>query len=200
MCLSGFPRFLLHDPESVSVCASGIFFAFADEIGEALYREPEASRQLRLIALLVPVMYLDSAVDAMLKGLGEEVFCMKVNVVDSLLCLGLVFILVPSLGIDGYIALTIISEIVNASLSLWRLMKIAPVKRDLFHHLFLPVLSISSAYLVARAAGLILPDISLSFKIAVTVVSYGGFCTAFGAVERGDVRLARRVFSRAQSR
>ena len=58
-----------------SICVAGILVSYSHEIGVGLYKSEEAARQLRLIAPLVPVMYLDSAVDGMLKGLGEEVYC-----------------------------------------------------------------------------------------------------------------------------
>ena len=66
-------------------CVGGVFFAFADQLGELLYSSAEAARYIRLLSLLVPVMYTDTSTDAVLKGLGEQVHCMKVNIADALL-------------------------------------------------------------------------------------------------------------------
>ena len=182
-----------------SVCVSGVFLSFSDGIGQRLYGSDEAARQLGLMALLVPVMYLDSAVDGMLKGLGEEKYCMKVNVVDSTLCLALVFVLVPAFGIDGYIALTVISELVNASLSIMRLMKVAPFRADLFRWVFIPVLSVSAGAFAAKIFSSAFPGVGIVWPVALCVAVYGASCFATGAVGKGDVRWLSSVFKRKKA-
>ena len=169
-----------------SICVAGILLSFSDGIGYGLYKSAEAARQIHLLALLIPVMYLDSAVDGMLKGLGEEVYCMRVNVLDSALCLALVFVLVPKYGIDGFIALTMISELVNAALSIIRLLKVAPVKFNIFKWLFLPVASISAATFAVKLFSSSLPSTPLPICIALAVVLYGVLCFATGAVGKRD--------------
>ncbi len=179
-----------------SICSSGVILSFSDAIGYGLYKSAEASRQLRYLALLIPVMYLDSAVDGMLKGLGEEVYCMRVNVLDSALCLVLVFVLVPSYGIDGFIALTIISELINAALSIIRLLKIAPIKPDLVRWIVFPAASVSAAAFAVKMLCDAAPSMPLAARVALTVAIYGALCVASGAVGAEDARWARRLFSK----
>ena len=50
------------------LCAAVCFF-LGDCLGTVLYRSPEAGRYIRLFALLIPVMYLDTLADGCLKGL-----------------------------------------------------------------------------------------------------------------------------------
>lgn len=183
-----------------SVCTAGILISFSDGIGLGLYGSAEASRQLRLIALLVPVMYLDSAVDGMLKGLGEEVYCMRVNVLDSALCLVLVFVLVPSFGIDGFIALTIISEVVNFSLSVIRLHKVAPFRINIVKWMIYPVGAISASSFAAKLASAALPRLPLSARISLAVVLYGALCFAAGIVGRSDASWIASLAKRKERR
>ena len=76
--------------------AVGLFlFLFAKQLGLAIYRSFEAGRYLRLLAPLLPVMYTDMAVDGCLKGLGEQVWSMGVNILDALTGLVLVWWLLP---------------------------------------------------------------------------------------------------------
>lgn len=168
-----------------SLGVAGVFLAFSRSFGIVIYESEEAARQLRLISVLIPVMYLDSAVDGMLKGLGEQVFCMKVNVIDSALCLVLVTVLVPKFGIDGYIALTVISEMVNASLSIMRLLKITGVRIRYLKWIVIPIFSISVAVLFARF--ICTAEGRLSVTVTVSSVLYVLFSFAFGAVCRGDL-------------
>lgn len=104
-----------------AIGVSGVFTCFAGEISNMVYQSSEAGRQLFLTAGLVPAMYLDSAVDGMLKGLGDQVYSMKVNIADSLISLALVVLLVPKMGIDGYIVVLYSAELFNLTLSLARL-------------------------------------------------------------------------------
>ncbi len=183
-----------------SVCVAGIFLSFSDVIGMTMYRSEEAARQLRLISALVPVMYLDSAVDGMLKGLGEQVYCMKVNVADSFLCLVLVFLLVPAFGIDGYIALLIISEIVNASFSIARLIKVTGLRINYVKWALYPVLSVIGGAFAAKAVCGLFPVFGgMSFSVTLCVLFYAIFCILLGAVKKEDVLWFKALASKEES-
>lgn len=114
-----------------AIGASAIIFSYSYELGDAIYKSAEASIYLTYLAPLIPFMYLDTAVDSMLKGLGEQIFTMKVNVIDALCSVISVYFLVPKLGIMGYIAVILISELINFSFSVYRLKKVTKVKLGL---------------------------------------------------------------------
>ena len=82
---------------------AGIFICFAEPLGILIYQSREAARYIRLFAALVPVMYLDTTVDGMLKGLGQQVHSMFYNIVDASLSVFLVWTLMPKIGIYGYV-------------------------------------------------------------------------------------------------
>lgn len=121
-----------------AIGVSGVFTCFAGEISEMVYQSSEAGRQLFLTAGLVPAMYLDSAVDGMLKGLGDQVYSMKVNIADSLISLALVVLLVPKMGIDGYIVVLYAAELFNLTLSLARLIMQSGVRVRIFKWIIAP--------------------------------------------------------------
>ena len=107
-----------------AVTASLLFF-MGDRLGMALYDSQEAGRYIRLFALIVPVMYLDMATDGCLKGLGEMMFCMYVNIADVGLSALLVWALLPEWGLGAYVFVICFTEIFNFVLSLWRLRKVS---------------------------------------------------------------------------
>ena len=111
-----------------SVGVAAVFSAFGSELGVSLYKSAEAGRYIVIMAPLVPVMYLDTAVDSMLKGLSQQVYCMRVNILDACLSLLLVLTLVPRMGVGGYILCVYITEIVNAALSLSRLLSVTGLR------------------------------------------------------------------------
>lgn len=96
----------------------------SDMLGMVIYKSGEAGHYIRLLAPLVPVMYTDMAVDGCLKGLGQQVWSMGINVVDSLMGLLLVWLLLPRFALGGYIALIYITEILNFILSIVRLRRV----------------------------------------------------------------------------
>ena len=107
-----------------SVGVSGVMGFFGYELGYGVYSSGEAGNYIRSLAPLVPLMFLDTTVDCILKGLGEQVYTMKVNIIDAAICLISVLLLVPEMGIAGYIVVIYISEAVNAALSIYRMQKI----------------------------------------------------------------------------
>lgn len=78
---------------------------------------------ISLFALLIPVMYTDTAADSVLKGLGEQVYCMKVNIADAAISLLLVIFLVPRMGAYGYLITVFLSECFNTFFSVQKLRK-----------------------------------------------------------------------------
>lgn len=108
---------------SFSFGCAALLSVFANELGMLIYKNKECGDFIKIMAPLIPVMYLDHAVDSILKGLGEQLYCMKVNILDAAMCALMVFILCPRIGIYGYVVTIYISEAVNASLSLARLCK-----------------------------------------------------------------------------
>ena len=96
---------------------------------------------MRILALVVPIMYLDHVTDQILKGIGEQVYSMWVNIADSCLSLVLVFFLLPRLGVMGYALVIIIMEAFNFLMSLSRLLtrvkvRVKPLSAMLFPLIF----------------------------------------------------------------
>lgn len=114
-------RRFLHFTLVFGIGTAAILLCFSKQLGDALSEDARVGEYLGLLAPLVPVMYLDSAADALLKGIGEQIYCMCVNIVDAALSALLVFFLVPHFGVKGYIGVIILSELLNASLSVSRL-------------------------------------------------------------------------------
>ena len=90
-------------------------------LGLLLYRSREAGELIRALAPLVIVMYLDTVVDGMLKGLGLQLDSMLINLADACLTLLAVWFLLPRFGVPAYVAILYGSECFNFLLSFLRL-------------------------------------------------------------------------------
>lgn len=178
-----------------SVGCAAVMAMFSHELGMLIYNSADAGEFIRVMAPLIPVMYLDHAVDAILKGLGEQLYCMKVNILDAAMCTLFVYLLCPRIGIWGYIVTIYIAEIVNASLSLRRLARVSRFTAKVGRCVIKPILCAVGAAAVLRLLGMAaLPIGWLPFIGAALLAAaiYLVLLVGTGAVSRGDIKWAMR--------
>ncbi len=107
-----------------SLAVALFLFICADALGMLVYGSRDAGHFIRILAPLVPFSYIDMSVDGCLKGLGEQLWCMGVNILDALLGLLLTWRLLPLYGISAYLVTLYATELFNFALSAWRLYKV----------------------------------------------------------------------------
>lgn len=105
-----------------------VLFIFADKLGVRIYSSPEAGDYLRLLAPLIPIMYTDMVADGCLKGLGQQLWCMGINLLDALLGVLLVWQVLPVFALKGYICIIYFNECLNFTLSIMRLGKVTKIR------------------------------------------------------------------------
>ena len=86
-----------------AIAVAFALFVTSDFIGSALFASSEAGKYIRLLAPLIPAMYVDMVVDGCLKGLGQQVWSMGINILDAGLGVLLVYTLLPIGALDAYI-------------------------------------------------------------------------------------------------
>jgi len=110
-----------------SLFCSAFCGLLADPLSLLIYKTKEAAQYIKILAPLVPIMYLDTVTDGILKGLDQQIYSMRYNIIDSALCVILVYFLLPKYSIKGYIFILYLSEIINFYLSFNRLIKICDI-------------------------------------------------------------------------
>ncbi len=110
------------------VLFGGLMFLLSDTLCKTLYQNTEAGQQLRLYALLIPMLYCDAIVDAMTKGLGQQKSCVRYNILTSLLDVVFLYILLPKYGMNGYFLSFLATHLLNFGLSLRLLLKITGLR------------------------------------------------------------------------
>lgn len=184
-----------------SIGTAGIFYCFSGEVGRAVYGSSDTSRFIQLLAPLVPVMYLDTAVDGMLKGLGEQVSSMRYNIIDSLLSVILVYTLLPRFAVKGYIVMLFATEILNFTLSINRLNTISNFRIRLFGGIIAPVFciagSVSVTQLFFRFTGLeAAPGLQLALSVLLTTLVYLLSLRLSCCITKSDIRWFRSIFQK----
>ncbi len=189
-----------------SVGVSGAFVSFSYEIGMFLYGSAEAGEYIRLLAPLIPLMYLDGAVDAMLKGLGEQLYTMRVNISDSLISVLLIVLLLPRLGITGYVAVIFITEVFNTSFSIIKLLNLTGVSTPITKWVLKPLLSIILSTfatrllfdfgIMARLFGIVsYGKLYLLLEIGITALLYLIISRIIGTITKDDIKWGKHLIS-----
>ena len=91
-----------------------VFTAFAEELSAWVYSAPQISRSVQIIALLAPIMFLESVSCGILNGLGKQTALLTYSLSDSALRLVLIYLLIPRMGIKALFFVIFISNIFTA--------------------------------------------------------------------------------------
>ena len=165
---------------SYAALVAVFLFLFSEELGYAVYSSYDAGRFIAILSPVVPIMYLDHVADNMLKGIGEQVYSMWVNIIDATLSVLLVFVLIPIFGIAGYAIVIIAIEAFNFFFSAVRLKKRIKYKINILRCFLTPAsLAIGSALLskllfseCGRDASALVAVSKIVFALAVYIGSY----------------------------
>ena len=107
---------------------SGLECLLAESLCLRLYENAEAGRNLRLYALLIPMLYCDLITDAMIKGLGQQKISVRYNIFTSALDVLGLYLLLPKYGMSGYFVSFFVTHLINFFLSIGRLLKITGIR------------------------------------------------------------------------
>ncbi len=176
---------------AVGFIFGAIFFVSGKEFGLLIYKDSEVGTLICRLAPLVPLMYLDSIADGLLKGLDQQGATFRHSVLDSALRIILIVLLLARTGMNGFLLIMYISNILTCLLNAIRLIRFTKVKLSLIRSIFLPALaSVGIAFcLDALIRRLNFP--TLFYIAAVTVlslVSYAAFLIFSGTVTLNEIR------------
>lgn len=127
----------------ISIWLSGLFTVFAYDLGETLYQSTDVGFLLRVLAPLMPIMYLESIVDGMLKGLNQQVSSLWYSILDSGSRILLILVLVPENGMEGFLFIMVLSNLLTSFLNLNRLLKVTGVKMRWGQWMAKPILAVT---------------------------------------------------------
>ena len=165
-----------------AVAVAVFILAFSEELGYVIYDTYDAGRYVACLAPVIPIMYLDHVTDSMLKGIGEHVFSMWVNIADSFLSVVLVWLLIPIFDVFGYALVIILMELFNFTFSFLRLRKRVKFRIDLEGNLALPLaLSVIAVWCTKRVfliSGSCVSGILLVMEIVFAISVFVGLMMA----------------------
>lgn len=126
----------------ISIFSTGIFMIFSNELGLKLYNNTQVGVLMRILAPLIPLMYLDRVVDGSLNALNQQMSTLRYNLIDMSVRIFVILFLIPKKGIEGFIMVLFISTILNSSLSINRLLKVTKLPFQFSDWVLKPILCI----------------------------------------------------------
>lgn len=134
----------------VGFICGAIFFVAGQEIGVLIYKDKSVGFLLKALSPIVPLMYLDSISDGILKGLDQQTFTFRTAITDSALRIILILLLLPKTGIMGFIYIMYFSNFFTCFLNVGRLIKISKAKINFNKLVILPLCLALSICLFCR--------------------------------------------------
>ena len=151
-----------------SLYLSFIIYISSDLLCFIIYKNVEVSYYVKVLTPLICIMYIDFIVDNILRGLDLQLDVMRINIIDVVTSIILIYFGVPYLGTFGYILVIYVSEYLNGLFSVNLLLKKIKLDFDFIDWLFAPTICLFIAFYITK---LLVPTaqniISLSLSILI---------------------------------
>ena len=106
-----------------SLAAGAGFVLLGAPLAGFIYRDAKVGRYVQLLGFVAPFMYLESMVDGVLKGLGEQLATFRYSLFDSVFRIAAIWLVVPQYGMMGFLGVMAVSNLMTCGLNMRRMMK-----------------------------------------------------------------------------
>lgn len=114
------------------------FYIFGPSIGQLFFQNKEAGIYLYQLSFLCPLIYLATTLASILNGLGLATHNLILTFIATIIRIGFIKILIPEIGITGYIIGLFTSYLFLTIACLHKLEKIISIQLHFLESIFLP--------------------------------------------------------------
>ena len=185
----------------LSALVGAVFTAFSEELGLLLYQSQEIGFYIGVLGPLMPFLYLESMVDGILKGVGQQLATFRYSLCDSVLRILLVVLLVPRFGMKGFLFMMLFSNLFTSLLNLRRLLWFIQLPVEWGGWVAKPLASALAGWAACRfvflpVVGTALPGLAVTVcGGAVMAAVYLFFLWLCGGISRADLTFLQRTKS-----
>lgn len=123
-----------------AVFAAGVLIRFGPQIGRSLGGGELAGNMISVIAPVIPFIYLEIVLEALIKGMGLQGFSSLNYLAEYTIRISVVLIFVPQFGFYGIVASYYASNIIGNLSRLLKLIKHTEIKMNILKSVAMPVL------------------------------------------------------------
>ncbi len=119
----------------------GTFSAFfGHDLGRSIYHDGTCGAYLIYLAPIVPFLYGDKVIDGIMKGYNRQLTAMKINLADAIFQTVGAWLLIPRMGIAGYVAIFCTGAVLNFTFSFLSLKKACSVRFPIRDGVIIPLI------------------------------------------------------------
>ena len=161
----------------LSILVVSIFLTYGNELGFVIYKSAEIGPLLRLLSLIIPFIYTEVIADGILKGLDQQVSCLKYSLLDAATRIIFIYFFLPIKGIHALMLIMMMSSILTSTLNFNKLIETTQIKVRPINWLFKPAIAaaFSSTYSRLIIHKLFRYDLGLTSKVCLGI----GLCILF---------------------
>ncbi len=186
-----------------SIFAAAVLMRFGNPIGELLGGGETAGKMITVIAPVVPFIYMEIILEAMIKGMGLQAFSSLNYLAEYTVRIAIVLIFVPKIGFYGIAASYYTSNVLGNCSRFIKLMKTTGMKFRFLKLIAVPVLyaylTMCASELIMRVAGAVDGNV---FKMIIFTLIWGaGYFAVFmilGKIKPFEVKRNTPVVHNAQ--
>ncbi len=141
---------VLHFTSISGILVVSLFMLFPYEIGNALYKINEVGTLIRILSFLCPFMYINMIIASVLNALGQQVSSFKINLLESVIKIVIIFFFVPIYGFKAYLFALFITTVLNSILYLYKLLQVSFIIFDVSNWIFKPIVAALMAGLTSK--------------------------------------------------
>lgn len=172
-----------------------VFFVAGRKIGILVYKSADVGFLLCALAPIVPLMYLDSVADGILKGLDLQHFTFRTSVSDSSLRILLIVLLLPRWGIYAFLGIMYFSNLLTCLLHIGKLKRVCGLSTNWLNSVIMPIcFALLSVVSTNAAVSLLQIPSDLVYIILLCVISiplYMLLLFLFKIISADDIRAFR---------
>jgi len=186
-----------------SIFAAAVLMRFGSSIGELLGGGETAGKMITVIAPVVPFIYMEIILEAMIKGMGLQAFSSLNYLAEYTVRIAIVLIFVPRIGFYGIAASYYTSNVIGNCSRFAKLLKTTGMRFRPLKMIAIPViyayLTMCASELIMRVSGTVDGNI---FKMIVFTLIWGsGYFAVFmilGKIKPFNIKRNVTVVNNAQ--
>lgn len=169
---------VMHFTFVLGIGVTAIFLSYAHEIAHYIYHNDYLESLIKVLAWIVPVMYIEVIADGILKGLGRQMNSLKYSLADSFLRIGLICLLLPIRGMSGFLMMMVLSNLMTSTLNFNKVITLTQIDIPVRRWLIEPVLGAVIATNVGKSMsryllyGMEIGMIRLIIEVGLAVIIY----------------------------
>lgn len=174
----------------IGIGTAGLFAVFPSEITNAVYGRSDLGQLLLKLVPVCPVLYVNIVMGGILNGLGEHIFIFRNNIISSVINILFIYFLMPSLGIDAYIAGLFVSLAFSSVSAVVKAKKLTGIRLNMTDVCIKPIISAAGAGLASKYILSCLTPSKLACVLTagIMMIFYILFLFGCGSLNKNDLK------------